>query len=239
MKKLLSPAWLLLLFLTAACNKTSDSDIPDTKSGVIVYNMAPGDRKFDILLDTAVLGTDLAFGQSTNTYREFRAQKYDLLVFAAGDRSTPLIRGEINLRNNRNYSTYLTINNQNLLGMIGGEDDLNPSSSPDYAKFRVINLSDTYMRLSSTSRPERLPMDFYLGKNRMYRRVSYTGVAPFLEILKGTYQVDARWPDSSLSLLHDPNNKVELQAVGGKIYTLITTGKAQDSTLKITLFTNK
>jgi hypothetical protein len=228
--KLLSFVGILALLFALACNKTSDSDLPVTKSGLMVYNMVPGESKFDALIDTTLLGENLPFGGQTGGFREFRAKKYTLNIFLAGNRDRPLFRGEINLRNNRYYSAFLTVDTQNVVRVVGAEDDLQAPPA-DVAKVRFINLSDSYVTRGRVTEP--LPFDFYLELNRISRRLPYTGVTPFVSIMNGKYQVDVRYPDSTLSL-----QKFQLQADSGKIYTIVTTGTRKDNNLKVTQFIN-
>jgi hypothetical protein len=216
---------LFLLSAAVACSK-SDGEIPDTRAGLLIFNMIPGDAKFDVLLDTVALGSNLAYGDNTGTYKEFRAQKYDLLIYPAGSRTTPIMAGELNLRNGKNLSAFLTIDRNRIMSVLLTEDNNTPSSIATYAKFRVVDLTDPYRVVGSGSNQQPLPLDIYLNyadekSIPVFRALTYGAVTGPAEVVGGNYRVDINWMDSSAVL-----QKAPFVAEAGKVYTLIATGNA-------------
>lgn len=220
---------LFLLSAAIACSK-SDGDIPDTRGSLLVFNMIPGTAKFDVLLDTVTLGSSLAYGGNSGAYKEFRAQKYELWVYPAGNRTTPVMGGELNLRNGKNLSAFLTVDHNDTLSVLLTEDDNTPAATAANARMRVIDLSDPYRRVGTGNNQQQLPLDIYLNykdssSTPVYRALTYGAVTQPAEILAGSHIVNINWTDSSLIL-----QKVPFTAEAGKVYTLIATGDAKDTT---------
>lgn len=226
MKNWIRAAFVLFLLSAAVACSKSDGDIPDTRAGLLIFNMIPGDAKFDVLLDTAVLGNNLAYGDNTGTYKEFRARKYDLWVYPAGNHTTPVMAGELNVRNGKNLSAFLTVDSKKNMSVLLTEDVNTPSSIATYAKFRVVDLTDPYRTVGTSGNTQRLPLDFYLNyvdkkSIPVFKGLTYGAVTGPAEIVGGTYRVDINWLDSSKTL-----QKVPFTAEAGKVYTLIATGDA-------------
>jgi hypothetical protein len=229
---------LLLICGAGACGKDSEDDIPDTRGRLLVYQMIPGGARFDVLLDTATLGSNLAYGESTNTYREFRAQKYNLYVYPAGNHTVPIMAGELNLRHGKNLSAFLTADRNDTLRVLVAEDDNTISTTSGNARMRIINLSNSYFEVGSGANTTRrdLPLDFYLNyvdekSQPVYRALNYGAVTAPAEIRLGNYDVDINWTDSSKVLQTFP-----FRADSGKVYTLIATGDARGTNFKMFQF---
>jgi hypothetical protein len=222
----------LLLSAAAACSK-SDGDIPDTRADLLVFNMIPGSAKFDVLVDTVTLGNNLAYGDNSGNYRRFRAQKYELMVYEAGNHTTPIMGGELNLRNGKRLSAFLTVDSKNNPGILLTEDDNTPSAVPTLAKMRIVDLSDPYRQVGTGTNTQQLPLDIYLDyKDRssvpVYRAVTYFGVTDPAEITAGDHTVYFNWTDSTLTL-----QRVPFTAEAGKVYTLIATGDPKTTNFKM------
>ncbi len=213
---------ILIAALIISCKKDSDSAIPVTSSSLMIFQAVPGPAKFDVVLDTFSVGNDLAYGENTG-YKQFRARKYTLMVFPAGNRTNPVAGGEINLRNNRFYSAFLGVDTDNGLVLMAAEDELDAPKVAGNAKLLVVNLSDTRYGTGNT----RLLLDYYTDTTKILPRVGFGNITPFKEI-KGdsTYKIDARWADSSLSVLKKEKETLVSKANG--IYTIVTSGNALD-----------
>jgi hypothetical protein len=228
---------LCLLSAAIACSK-SDGDIPDTRASLLVFNMIPGSAKFDVLLDTVALGSNLAYGDNSGRYRDFRAQKYDLLVYEAGNHTTPVMGGELNLTNGKHLSAFLTVDSKNRPGVLLTEDDITPSPTPTLAKMRIVDLSDPYRQVGTGGNQQQLPLDIYLDyKDKssvpVYKAVTYFGVTAPAEITAASHSVDFNWTDSSKTL-----QSVPFTAEAGKVYTLIATGDPKTTAFKMFQYVN-
>ena len=210
---------IVILALAAgiwACNKDSDSSIPDTKSNINVFIANP-DNAYDIVLDTTTLGTSLVLGEYTG-YKTFQAKRYSLYIYPAGRRDTILIDGQISLRNGHYYSVFFGKNHNNVLQLLAAEDKLGANSSK-VGYLRVVDLSDTYYTSSAA-----LNLDFYLDSLEEFSGISYLGVANFKQVSIGSHKRDVRWIDSSLSLLY--NNIDTFHVEAGKSCSWIVYGNA-------------
>lgn len=210
-------SWLLVAAGMIACNKDSDSSIPDTSAAINVFLAVP-DAKFDVLLDTVSIGSDLGMGESTG-YHKFRAQRYTLYIYPAGNRTTPVAGGQVSLRNNHYSSVFLSRDNNKVLRAMIVEDDLKPPTTANTGKLRIVNLSDTYASTFQTLR-----LDFYVDSSLRYQRINYLNATDFQEIPIGAHTRDVRWADSSLSLLQ--NNLPDFTVEDRKIYSWIAIGNA-------------
>lgn len=227
MKQRLFLVVLLIAAGVIACNKNSDSSIPETSSNINVFLAVP-DKQYDVLIDTTSIGADLGYGQSTG-YHAFQAKRYTLLIYPAGNHDTLIAGGEISLRNGHYYSVFLSQNNEEGLQLQAVEDRLGPSRS-QFGKVRFVNLSDTYVNAST-----RLTMDMYVDTVRYFRRQGYLAATDFVELPVGTRRIDIRWADSSLSLIGNNSNTYEIQ--DQKQYTIIGYGNALETgTFKLTTF---
>jgi len=228
MKKWIRPALIIFLLAAAiACGKNSDSDLPDTSSSVRVYQFVDSNTAhFDFKLDTVTLGSNLGYGENT-AYRSFRAQKHSFYVYPAGS-TVPILGGELNLRNGKHLSALLCRNHLNVLQLVVLDDDLAPPSVAANARIRVVNLSDTYYTIKGKNNLQALSLDFRIrwGTNdtlRIFDGIAYGAATSSPEIRANSYQVDFNFRDSSLVLGTFP-----FKADSGKVYTLVTTGKATD-----------
>jgi len=228
---------LALLLAAIACSKSSDSDIPDTSGSLQVFQMVPGNDLFDVVLDTTIIGSNLGYGDHTDGYRSFRAQKYSLWIYPAGNHATALLGGELNLRNGKQFSAFLTLDHANTLRLLVTEDDNAPSATGN-ARVRVVDLCDPYVRPEGSNNDRALPLDFYLDYKDstsvpMFRAVTY-GAVRSAEIIPRSYELDINWQDSSMVL-----QTVPLQVDSGRVYTLVATGDVLGDTFKMWQFENK
>lgn len=231
MKQLVYAA--LLIVLTAACNKNSDSAIPDTKSGINVFQAVRDNSAFDVLLDTIQLGKSMVFGTNTG-YQFFRARKYNLAVYVAGDRTRLLAGGEINLRNNRQYSIFIGVDTSGRRLVVNAAEDTLSAPQPGKARLRFVNLSDTYK-----PNKQALGLDFYTNGRRIERGIGFQTITNFRDIdADSTYNLDVRWVDSSLSLLKGRKEQITIR--DQQIFTVIIAGNALDtSKLRLIRYQNK
>lgn len=226
--------YLILLAIIAgiiACNKDSDSSIPDTSSNINVFFAIP-DKQYDVLIDTTTIGADLGYGQSTG-YHAFQAKRYTLSIYPAGNRTTPVGRGEVSLRNGHYYSVFMSQNVNRLPQLLLVEDKLGPSQ-PNFGKVRFINLSDTWVNTNS-----RLIMDVYIDSVRLFRRQGYLAVSEFVEVPVGPRFLDLIRADSALktdwSVIGNNSRNYVIEAQ--KQYTIIGYGDAlKTDSFKLTTF---
>lgn len=226
--------YLILIVIIAgviACSKDSDSSIPDTSSNINVFFAIP-DKQYDVLIDTTTIGTDLGYGQSTG-YHAFEAKRYSLVIYPAGNRTTPVGGGQVSLRNGHYYSVFLSQNVNRIPQLLLIEDKLGPSQ-PNFGKVRFINLSDTWVNTSS-----RLTMDVYVDSLRYFRRQGYLAVTDFAEVAVGTRMLDFIRADSALkpewSIIGNNSRNYVIEAQ--KQYTIIGYGDAlKKDSFKLTTF---
>lgn len=209
---------IVILLITGfiACNKNSDSSIPVTSSSINVVLAVPG-KQYDVMIDTATIGTNLGAGQSTG-YHSFLAKRYNLYIFTAGNHLDTIAGGQISLRNGHFSSVFLSLDHNNNLRLQAAEDNLTPPAA-NMGNLRIVNLSDTYDTV-----PNQVTLDFYLGDTLRFQRISYTAVTGFIPVQAGTHIRDIHYADSSLSLRGniDSNFVIENQ----KIYSWIVYGNA-------------
>jgi len=210
-------AYFILVCIIAgiiACNKDSDSSIPDTTSNINVFTAVP-DEQYDIVVDTTTIGQNIGYGESTG-YHAFQAKRHNLWVFETGNRADTLGRLQVSLRNNHYYSLFLARNNNGITQALIVEDVFRPSTS-GFGRIRYINLSDTYVNAAT-----RLTLDVYMDTVRYFRRESFLATTDFVELAQGTYPVVIKYADSSKVLNGTDILKVDDQ----KQYTIITYGNA-------------
>lgn len=222
---------MVLLVVAAgiwACNKDSDSSIPDTTSYINVFVFNP-DASYDVVLDTATLGTGLALGDDTG-YKGFLAKRYRLCIFSAGDRTDTLIQGQISLRNNHHYSVFFMKNRNNVLQVVATEDPFGPASNTD-GYVRVINLSDSYNSNNSL-----LLMNFYVDGTKEFSNIGYGAVSDFKKYAYGPHRRDLRNASTDSTLFYNPADTTFTVEVG-KSYSWICYGPvANKDSFKVVTF---
>lgn len=238
MKNWIRAAFVLFLLSAAVACSKSDGDIPDTRAQLLVFNMIPGSAAFDVLVDTVTLGSNMAYGGNSGAYRAFRAQKYELMVYEAGNHTTPVMGGELNLRNGKRLSAFLTVDSKNAPSVLLTEDDIAPSATPSYAKMRIVDLSDPYRQVGTGTNQQQLPLDIYLDYKDstsipVFKGVTYLGATAFAEITSVKHSLDINWVDSSKTL-----QKVPFTPEAGKVYTLIATGDPKTTAFKMFQYTH-
>lgn len=217
MKKLI----VLLVVIAGiwACNKDSDSSIPDTTSYINVYVANP-DASYDAVLDTATLGTGLSLGEYSG-YKSFTAKRYNLYIFATGDRTDTLIQGQISLRNNHHYTVFFEKNHNGVLQLLATEDKIG-ADSKTVGYLRVVNLSDTYLSTGAA-----MVLDFDVDSTRTYTNIGYLGISVFKELTPGAHKLDIRSVSDSVSRLYTNPEQFTIEA--GKTYSFIAYGNALKS----------
>ncbi len=235
---------LVLLMAAIACNKNSESDLPDTSGGITVYQMIPNyTASFDFVLDTTTIGSNLGYGQSSGAYKQFRAQNYKLFIYPAGNRADTLAVRDVSIRNKHDLSVFLFTDSANLANIIITDDDLSlPSTVSPRAKIRVVDLADTWVRPTGSTNRQPLALDVfinYVNKQTppVFRGVAFGAVTPSVEILAQEKPLNFNWRDSSYTM-----QTVQLNALEGKIYTLVATVGARkpltDTSFRLWQFTN-
>lgn len=217
MKKL-----VVLLVLIAgiwACNKDSDSSIPDTTAYINVFIANP-DGSYDVVLDTATLGKGLTLGQYTD-YKSFTAKRYNLYFFASGNRTDTLIQGQISLRNKHHYSVFFEKNHNGVLQLLATEDQVS-TNSKTAGYLRVVNLSDTYLSTGAA-----MVLNFNVDSTKTFTNIGYLGASVFKEITPGAHKLDIRSVSDSVSRLYSNSSGFTIEA--GKSYSFIAYGNALKS----------
>lgn len=219
MKKRILLASIFLIAVFIACNKDSDSMIPETSSDINVFIAVPG-LVADIVVDTTTIATALEMGESTG-YHSFLAKRYNLSIYETGNRTSPIVSGQISLRNKHSYSVFLSLDHTNALRVLAVEDNL-ALPAMGYSKIRIIDLSDTY-----NSQADNVLLDFHINTpdTIRYRNIGYLAATEFTQIPFNTYTRDILYADSSLSLLG--NNAPTVTFEDRKIYSWIVYGNAQ------------
>ena len=220
MKQRLFFACILMLTGFVACNSDGDTAIPNTSSNINVFIAVPGEQ-YDVAIDTTFIGSNLGAGESTS-YKSFRAQRYTLSIYPAGNHTTALIAGQISMRNDYTYSVFLSKDHTGALRLLAVQDKLTPLPDAFTGKLRIVNLSDTY-----NSGGGSVNLDFYvkdLTDTARFQNLNYLAVTPFTAFQAGSYDRDIRYADSSLSLLG--KNTAAFTVVDGKFTSWIVYGNA-------------
>lgn len=213
-------ACILMLTGIVACNSDGDTAIPSTSSNINVFIAVPGEQ-YDIAIDTAIIGSNLGVGESTS-YKSFRAQRYTLSIYPAGNHDTALIAGQISLRNDYYYSVFLSKDHTGALRLLAVRDQLTPLPDALTGKIRIVNLSDTY-----NSGGQSVNLDFYvhdLYDTTRFQNLNYFAVTAFTAFPAGSQIRDIHYADSSLSLLG--KNPAAATIVDGKFISWIVYGNA-------------
>lgn len=227
MKQRLFLVLILAVVGVIACNKDSDSSIPETSSNINFFTAVPG-KEYDILIDTTTIGSAVGYGKSTG-YHAFQAKRYTMRIYPAGNHNIAIAGGEISLRNGHYYSVFLSQNNSRALQLLLVEDHLAPSQA-NFGKVRYINLSDTY-----TTPTLRLTLDVYVDNLRVFRQLGYQAATDFVQVPVGERNIDLRYADSSLSLMGNNSHTYEIQ--DQKQYTIIGYGNVRNvDSFKLTTF---
>jgi hypothetical protein len=230
--------YFVLILITAgiiACNKDSDDSIPVTSANINIFQAVPG-SVFDVLIDTATVATNVAYGESTG-YHAYEARRYTLLIRLASNPDSILVRGQISLRNGHYYSIFLSLNNARVPQVLAVDDNIR-SSLPGYGSIRYINLSDSYI-----NRATRLTEDINVHTKidagsidtvRYFRRLSYLAATDFGDVLAGSHSLFVTYADSSLAL---NSGGIPFQVEDQKQYTFIGYGNAlKPDSFKIATF---
>ena len=215
--------WACLILLVTgfvACNSNKDdSAIPDTSSNINVFIAVQG-AQYDISIDTTFIGSNIGAGESTG-YKSFRAQRYTLNIYPAGNHTTPVGSGQISMRNDYHYSVFLSRDHNGVLRLVAVQDLL---TAPDAhsSKIRIVNLSDTY-----GSSAESVNLDFTvadLADTTRFKNLNYLSITAFTPIVGGSHDLHINYADSSLSLIG--KNESSFTVPDGKISSFIVYGNA-------------
>lgn len=218
MKQRFFLVFLAMALFVLACNKDSDSSIPETRSGINIFNAVPG-LVAEATVDTTSIGS-AAGGESTG-YHDFIAKRYDLTITTTGVTSI-ILTGQISLRNNHFYTVFISMDNTNNLRVQAVEDNMDAPEAGK-GKVRVVNLSDTY---NSVGEPLTFDFNFNISPadTMRLRRQSYQAVTGYLQIPAGSYTRDIFYADSSLNL--NGNIPREFTVEDKKIYSWIIYGNS-------------
>ncbi|RAJ87582.1 uncharacterized protein DUF4397 [Chitinophaga dinghuensis] len=223
MKQILTVLFLGVLAF-AACKKDVDSAIPVTQSHFMFINGVPG-SSFGVRVDTVNVSNGVPYGQGS-AYASFRAQAYNLYIYPVNNPSNVINLGQVNLRNGRYFSGILGVDSTNT-GLVFAftEDDLSalPGKS---ARYRVVDLSDSYRSTRNTKVP--LGLDFAVDTSIIlngFAGMGFTAQSSFKTIYAdSSYKLNVFWADSSKRLGVFPMN-----LNNGKVYTFVATGNALDT----------
>ncbi|NIG57103.1 DUF4397 domain-containing protein [Chitinophaga sp. Cy-1792] len=206
--------------LFAACKKDSDSAIPSTQSNFKFFNGVPG-AVFGVKLDTVTVSSGVNYGEAT-AYKSMRAQSYNLTIINGNQQ---LALGQFFLRNGKNFTLFLGADTSGkLLTYVWAEDDL--SAVPgDSARWRVVDLSDSY----KTNNRSALPLDFRMDTTRVFRAVVFGGITKYANIFApSNYTLNVNYVDSSKVMGSFPTGFLK-----GKSYTYVATGNANTTNFQV------
>lgn len=214
--------WACLILLVTgfvACNSKDDTAIPDTSSNINVFTGVAG-AQYDIAIDTTFIGTNVGEGESTG-YKSFRAQRYTLNIYLAGNHTTPVASGQISMRNDYYYSVFLSRDHNSTLRLLAVRDVLTTPTAL-HGMVRIVDLSDSY-----NSDLQSVNLDFSLADlsdTTRFQSLTYLTVTAFTSFEAGTFDRHINYADSSLSLLG--NNGSTFTVLDGKLTSWIVYGNA-------------
>ena len=184
---------------------------------VRVVHASPDAPPVDVLVDGGRALVDIAFGEVTD-YATLRAGEYTVEVVPAG-LDGPVVIGPatLNLFFNRDYTVVA-------LGRFAEDEiealvlaDDNRPASQRFARVRFVHAS-----------PDAPPVDIAVaGGPGVFSNVAFKGVGDYVDVPKGSYDLEVRAAGSPDAVLTVPG--VELQ--GGTTYTVFATGLLSDGTL--------
>lgn len=209
--KKLSALLLLTLGLVTftACSDDEDNNMvtPTTsKANVKVVHASPDAPGVDLLVDNAVVGTNLTFPNFT-PYLEVNAGTRNIKVNVTGT-STTAIQANLNLEANKNYSVF-AVNNVSSIEPLVIEDNLSTPASGK-AHVRFIHLSPNAPAVDITTNTGAVVFSNY----------AFKGYSAFTPLDAGTYNLQVRLAGTSTVVLDLPG----ITVASGKIYTVFAKG---------------
>ncbi len=209
--KKLSAFLLLALGLVTftACSDDENNNMvaPTTsKANVKVVHASPDAPGVDLLVDNAVVRTNLTFPNFT-PYLEVDAGTRNIKVNVTGT-STTAIQANLNLEANKNYSVF-AVNNVASIEPLVFEDDLtSPASGKAHVRF--IHLSPNAPAVDITTNTGVV----------IFPNSSFKNATSFTPVDAGTYNLQVRLAGTSTVVLDLPG----ISVASGKIYTVFAKG---------------
>ena len=178
---------------------------------VRVLHASPDAPAVDVLVEGAPAFRGVAFGEITD-YAKLPAGLYDVQVVPAGASSPVVIDltgpNAVNLFYNRSY-TAVALNTLNEIEPLLLEDDGRPAPIP-FARVRFVHAS-----------PDAPAVDIAVKNGPvLFRNVAFKGVGSYIEVPRGTYDLEVRPTGSSVVALALPGVRLD----GGTTLTVFATG---------------
>jgi len=176
-----------------------------------VLHASPDAPAVDVLVEGAPAFRGVAFGEITD-YAKLPAGLYDVQVVPAGASSPVVIDltgpNAVNLFYNRSY-TAVALNTLNEIEPLLLEDDGRPAPIP-FARVRFVHAS-----------PDAPAVDIAVKNGPvLFRNVAFKGVGSYIEVPRGTYDLEVRPTGSSVVALALPGVRLD----GGTTLTVFATG---------------
>lgn len=178
---------------------------------VRVVHASPDAPSVDVLVEGAPAFRGVAFGEVTE-YAQLPAGLYDVEVVPAGASSPVVIdltgANAVNVLYNRSY-TAVALDTLDSIEPLLLEDDQRPTAIP-FARVRFVHAS-----------PDAPAVDIAVTNGPiLFRNVAFKGVGDYIEVPRGTYDLEVRAAGTDIVALPLPGVKLE----GGTTYTVFATG---------------
>jgi hypothetical protein len=211
-------ALLLSLMLTAGAPQFAAAQDPtETDASVRFVHASPDAPAVDVIVDGAVVASDLAFGQATDFLSVSPDEHQVQIVPSGSDAASAVIDTTFDPEGGSNYivaaSGLLTEIEAKIYDV--HKDDLDSGKS----RLRLINLS-----------PDDANVDMYVtGGDELFDDLEFGEASDYTDLDTGTYDFEVRQHDTETVALSVPGF-----AVGdGNAYDVLLLGQSADSTLSV------
>jgi len=211
-------ALLFSLALTAVTPHLSLAQNPtETDASVRFVHASPDAPAVDVVVDGAVVASDLAFGQATDAL-SLSPDEHQLQIVPTGEDASSAV---VDTKLDPDGSTTYIVAVSGLLKDIEAKvydvhkDDLDAGKS----RLRLINLS-----------PEDTNVDFYVtGGDKLFDDLAFGKASDYTDLDTGSYDFEVRPHDQETAALSIPAFEVQ----DGNAYDLLLIGTAADHTLSV------
>jgi hypothetical protein len=162
-------------------------------SYIRLFHASPGTPAVDVYANDRLIARGLSYGQFTE-YMPLAAGTYNIEVFPAGQKNTPVLRFSMPVAERRVY-TLAVIGMIPRIGVLPIEDEYE-TLSPGRVNIRFANLSPTSGKLDFAVR----------GGPTIFRDIGYTEVSDYRTFLPGRYNFVVRPTNSLNNILFVPAN---------------------------------
>ncbi|HET9660979.1 MAG TPA: DUF4397 domain-containing protein [Thermomicrobiales bacterium] len=211
-------AFLLSLALAAVTPQLSLAQNPtETDASVRFVHASPDAPAVDVIVDGAVVASDLAFGQATDAL-SVSPDEHQLQIVPTGqDASSAVVDTTLDPDSGTTYIVAVSGLLKDIEAKVYDvhKDDLDTGQS----RLRLINLS-----------PEDTSVDFYVtGGDELFDDLDFGTASDYTDLDTGSYDFEVRPHDQETASLSIPGFEVG----DGNAYDLLLIGAAADNTLSV------